>query len=65
MAKKGSEIIDVEVTLEHDTGHAWKVTSHITGKTAWIAHQMGELDTDSMPAILTLPTYIAEEKELV
>lgn len=65
MAKKGSEIIDVEVTLEHDTGHAWKVTSHITGRTAWIAYQMGELDKDSSPKILTLPTDIAEDKELV
>jgi hypothetical protein len=65
MPQKGSEIVDIEVTLVHDTGKAWKVTSHTTGKTVWIAYQMGELDTDSNPATLTLPTYIAEEKELV
>ena len=65
MPKKGSEIVDIEVTLEHDTGKAWRVTSHNTGKTAWIAYQMGELDIDSKPAVLTLPTNIAEEKELI
>ena len=65
MPRKGTEIVDIEVTLEHDTGKAWKVTSHITNRTAWIAHQMGELDIDSKPAVLTLPTNIAEEKELI
>ncbi len=68
MAKKGSEIIDVPVTVEHDTGKAWKVTSHLTNKTAWVAYQMGELDAyepSTRTATLTLPTYIAEEKELV
>ena len=65
MPRKGSEIVDIEVTLEHDTGKAWKVTSHNTGKTAWIAYQMGELDKDSNPATLTLPVHIAEEKDLV
>ena len=65
MPKKGSEIIDIEVTIEHATTLAWKVTSHTTGKTAWIAMSTAELDTDNTPAILTLPTYIAEEKELI
>lgn len=68
MPKKGSEIIDVPVTVEHDTGMAWKVTSHITNKTAWVAHSMGELDAyekSTRTTTLTLPTYIAEEKELV
>lgn len=70
MPKKGSEIVDIEVTLVHDTGIAWKVTSHITNRTAWVAHSMGELDIRSGAhvsgsALLTVPTHIAEEKELV
>lgn len=67
MAKKGSEIVDIEVTLVHDTGIAWKVTSHITNQTAWVAHSMGELDIRSgaHSALLTVPTHIAEAKELV
>ena len=68
MPKKGSEIIDIGVTVEHDTGMAWKVTSHITNRTAWIPHSVGELSTyekSNRTATLTLPTYYAEEKELV
>lgn len=61
MPKKGSEIVDIEVTLEHATDKAWLVTSHITGKKAWIAFSMGELDNGT----LTISTRIAEEKELV
>jgi len=65
MPSKRSEIVDIEVTLIHDSGKAWKVTSHITNKTVWVPHSIAELDTDTNPTILTLPTYIAEEKELV
>lgn len=65
MPKKRNEVVDIEVTVEDATTLAWKVTSHTTGKTAWVARSTAKLDTDSKPATLTLPTYIAEEKGLV
>jgi len=68
MAKKGEEIVDISVTIEHDTGAAWKVTSHLTNRTAWIAYQMAEMheySPSTRTATLTLPTHIAEEKELI
>lgn len=65
MARKGSEIVDVEVTLEYSTDGAWLVTSHITGKKTWIPRSAAELDTDNNPNVLTLSTHYAEEKGLV
>lgn len=59
--KKNHNIIEVEVTVKHSTEKAWLVESHNTGKTAWVAMSVGELDGNT----LQLPEWMAEEKELV
>lgn|GEM_PF-5074176 len=58
---KNHDIIDVEVTVKHQTEKAWLVESHNTGKSAWVAKSIGELDGKTMQ----LPEWIAEEKELI
>lgn len=60
MPKKGSEIVDIEVTLVHQTDDAWLVTTDGAHK-AWIPKSVGELDGTT----LTLPRSWAEDKELV
>lgn len=65
MPKKGSEIVDVEVTLVHQTERAWKVTVDGT-KEVWVPKSVGELEqTGPRLWVLTLPTYQAEDKGLV
>lgn len=68
MPRKGSEIVDIPVTIEVDTGKAWLVISHYTNKKVWVGYFQGEIDAYSnstKTATLTIPTHIAEEKELV
>lgn len=67
MTIKNHDIVTIDVTLRHETEKAWLVESHITGKKAWVAKSVGELDigVDNEPFTLQLPEWIAEEKELI
>lgn len=61
MASKGTEIVDIHVSLIRETEKALFVESHITAKRAWVPKSMVEFDgTD-----ITIPTDLAKEKELI
>ncbi len=62
-----TEIIDVEITLKHETELAYRVESHYTGETVWIPKSMCELRLtgNTKDGILILPENIASEKRLI
>jgi len=71
MAAKGSEVVDVEVSILAETEKAWKVQSWSTDKLAWVPKSLAEYEANDSPgmsyeaAILTIPTWLAQEKELI
>lgn len=59
-----NELIDIDVTLKHETERAWLVEDD-AGTEAWIAKSLGELSIDKDgKGTLTVPQWVAEEKEL-
>ena len=69
MAKKGEEVVDVEVLVQRDdpSRAAVLVKSTITDKGAWLPRSMIELEytKGAWQATVTLPTWLAKEKELI
>ena len=66
MPPKGSELVDIEVTLQHQTEKAWLVRSCDTAKEAWVPKSVGEMEPDKgLYYILTVPTDWAIDKGLV
>ena len=66
MAAKGSEITDLQVELLHETERAYKVLSSATNRIAWVPKSLAELEKgEGLLHILTIPTSIAYEKELI
>jgi hypothetical protein len=61
MPAKGKEIVDIEVVVEAETDKAWLVVSANTGRKSWVPKSQGELDGTE----LTLPRWMAEDKELI
>jgi hypothetical protein len=68
MPTKGSEIVDVEVELLRETEKAWLIRS-FAGKRSremWIPKSQGEITGPIKGVwVVTLPTWFAENKELV
>jgi len=62
-----TKLVDIEVTLKHETELAYRVESHITGCSDWIPKSQCELELKSNTdeGILTLPENIASEKRLI
>lgn len=68
MPAKGSEIVDVEITIKIERPLSWLVESHLTGNEGWIPKSAGELsdyDESKQTGTMTMPRWMAEEKELV
>ncbi len=55
-----SDLIDIEVILKHETDSAWLVDDG-DEKPVWIPKSQAEFDGE----ILTLPEWLAMEKELI
>lgn len=62
-----TKLIDVEVTLKHETELAYRVESHFTGETEWIPKSQCELELKggTEEGVLTLYENIASEKRLI
>lgn len=67
-------LTDIEVRVIHQTDAAWLVESLITGREAWVPKSVADLEFDMNDPIittgarantLTMPEYMAEEKELI
>jgi len=56
----GSDLIDIEVVLKHETELAWLVDDG-DEKPVWIPKSQAEFDGET----LTLPEWLALEKELI
>lgn len=69
MPAKGSEVVDVEVSVIAQTENAWKVQAWATNKTTWVPKSQAEIEwqglTTKTAAVLTMPTWLAIEKELI
>jgi len=66
MPRKGEELVDLDVSLVHETEFAFLVT--VDGeKDIWIPKSQCELDlgTAKRSGTLTLPRWLAEDKGLV
>lgn len=59
MAKKGSEIVDFEARILHETDAAYYFA--IGGVRVWLAKSLVEWDGETV----TMPRWVAEDKELV
>ena len=67
-----NELVDLALFIIHETDAAWRVSD--TGKDAdgvWLPKSQVEVEFDKAPkagvraAVVTLPTWLAQEKELV
>lgn len=56
-----AHLVDIPVTIKHQTAKAWLVYSHNTGKQAWVPKSVSEYDGE----VLTIPEIMAEEKGLI
>lgn len=68
MPAKGSEIVDIDVQLKIDRDKAMLVTSLTTNKEAWVPKSLVEFEQHARSAgigTLTLPSWLALEKELI
>lgn len=68
MPAKGSEIVDIDVTLKHETEKAWLVYSTCgqTPHEEWISKSVAELERGNGASVtVTLPRWMAEAKGLV
>jgi hypothetical protein len=68
MARKGEEICDVDIQLIRETSKAWLVKSLNTEKEAFVPKSMSELEITSRSSSIgsiTMPTWMAREKELI
>lgn len=65
MSNYRSDLIDIDVVLVHKTDKAWLIRD-ADGNDIWIAKSQAELD-QSKPGkwVLTLPQWLAEQKELI
>ena len=66
MAKGNSNLVDLDVTLHHETEKAWLVSmTGYTDDAKWVPKAVAELDVDSKPNVLTLPEQFAIDKGLI
>jgi transcription elongation factor len=61
--KKNHDIIDIGVTLKHETEKAYLVVSDLTGNEVWVPKSLCELDGSKTE--LQLSEKFALEKELI
>lgn len=62
MPERKNELIDLAVTIVGETEKAYKIDAGM-GTTCWIPKSQCEFDPETN--ILTLPTWLAEEKEII
>jgi hypothetical protein len=63
---RSARLTDIAVILKHETAKAWLVNDGI--RDVWIAKSQAELTLDDVKGaghVLTLPEWLAKEKELI
>lgn len=62
-----TKLVDVDVTVKHETELAWRIESHFTGETVWIPKSQCKLflSVHTNDGVLTLPENIAMEKRII
>ena len=60
----GNDTVDVTVDLHHETEKAWLV-SEGKSEPVWIAKSQGEIEREGRTYVLTIPTWLAENKGLI
>lgn len=59
-----NDLIDVEVFLKHETDAAWLVEDS-SGTSTWVPKSQGEISIGADGrGVLTIPEWLADEKEL-
>jgi hypothetical protein len=62
-----SDLIDIDVQVLHETAQAWLVTDGVPETSVWVPKSQCEISETGFGGImrLTLPEWLAQEKELI
>ena len=57
------KLVDLAVEVRHDTPHAWLI--HDGHRDVWCPKSQCEVTETRGPSIITMPEWLAKEKELI